>query len=201
MTAMGRLAALGFALVLVAATLLGGATGLRSAQEGTPVATPVVATSAEVRDETLVSGDVEYGGAEACHGGCRRLELHRVTLNPGAGVPEQVFSGAAIHVETGTVAFMASEGEIQISQAQDNTAASPAATPLTMMEATPSYGRAAAGMLPIGTEVLLGSGDALFHSQDATYGFRNAGETQAVVLLVFIGPPEPEPAEACHGGC
>lgn len=198
MTAMGRLAALGFALALVVATLLGGAPSLRSAQEGTPAAAPMEEAFAAFTDETLASGDVEPGDEEGCQGGCRRLDLKRYTLAPGESIPDQITSeSAAIYVDAGTIAFTALEGEIRLTRAQVAAAASPVTTP----DATPGAGSAAQETLPIGTEVLLNTGDALFHGRDAAYGFRNDGDTPAVVLVAFLGLIEQSPAEGCQGGC
>ncbi len=195
---MGRLTALGFALALAVAALLGGAPGLRSAQEGTPAATPVIDTPAEVTDEPLASGEVELGGARGCQGGCGRLALRRYTLAPGERIPDQIVSeSAAIYVDAGTIAFTALEGEIQLTRAQIGAAASPVATP----DATPGAGLAAEETLPVGSEVLLNAGDALFHARDAAYEFRNDGATPAVVLVAFLGLVEPGPEEGCQGGC
>ncbi len=195
---MGRLAVLGFALALVVVTLFGGAPGLRSAQEGTPAANPVDGDFGGVRDETLVSGDVEPRDVEGCQGGCRRLDLKRYTLAPGESIPNQIFSeSAAIYVDAGTIALTALEGEIRLTRAQLAAAGSPVATPV----ATSDADLAAGELLPIGTEVRLNAGDALFHGGDAAYEFRNDGDTPAVVLVAFLGLIEESPAEGCQGGC
>lgn len=185
---MGRLAALGFALALAVAVLLGGTAGLRSAQEGTPV------VPAGVTDESLASGEVNLGEAEGCQGGCRRLDLRRYTLAPGESVPAQIVSeSAAIYVDAGKIVLTAREGAIRLSRAQITGAATPVATP--------EAGLPAEETLPIGTEVLLTAGDALFHAQDAAYEFSNAGETPAVVIVAFLGRSEESPGEGCQGGC
>jgi len=98
------------------------------------------------------------------------LTLRRVTLAPGGGIPPHSHPGALlIVVESGTWGHTALGGSAQL------TRAAVAGTPTPAEE------------VPMGVELILTAGDALF-VEDPQDEIRNAGEDDVVLLVAGLTP-------------
>ncbi len=108
--------------------------------------------------------------------GPMHLTLRRITLAPGASMPEQTVLGdAIIPVTDGTLGLTAIGGEPLVERAVSFTSDMPTA-------------------VPEGSETVLQAGDSA-HVQDGTaYTLRNPGEAPAVWWLVTVAPVAAETA-------
>ncbi len=98
------------------------------------------------------------------------LVLRRTTIAPGGGIPPHSHPGSiVIVVDAGTWGYTPLGGTIQL------TRAAVAGTPTPAEE------------VPIGTEVILTKGDALF-VEDPQDEIRNAGEDDVVLLIAALTP-------------
>ena len=153
-----RRAVIGAATAIAAALGLGGRLGARAAQESTPLT------------ETVgVVGDVLGVGQPTSAPGME-LVLRRTTIAPGGGIPPHSHPGSLVLVvDAGTWGYTSLGGTIQLTRAA--------------VDGTPTP----AEEVPLGVEVILTKGDALF-VEDPQDEIRNAGEDDVVLLLAALIP-------------
>ncbi len=97
------------------------------------------------------------------------LSLVRIVIPVGGGVAPHTHPGETIwHLETGSVAFTLLAGNARLVRATDG---APGA-------ATPTAGEA----IPVGAELTLAAGDAVYFDASALQTERNLGESPAVIL-------------------
>jgi quercetin dioxygenase-like cupin family protein len=102
------------------------------------------------------------------------LILQRVRHQPGDVVPTHIHPGAEIlYVETGTYSYIDYQGDAFVTRSigATPTAGTPTATP-------PAVER-----VPMGTEILLHTGDSLFQDRGVVHGLRVMGDAPASQLL------------------
>ncbi len=129
-----------------------------AAQESTPLTEPVG-----------IEG-VDLGSGQPTSIPEMELVLRRTTIAPGGGIPPHSHPGSLLLVvDAGTFGYTPLGGTTQL------TRAAVAGTPAPVEE------------VPIGTEVLLTKGDALF-LEDPQDTIRNAGEDDVVLLLATLTP-------------
>jgi hypothetical protein len=98
------------------------------------------------------------------------LILRRTTIAPGGGLPPHSHPGSLLLVvDAGTWGYTALGGTIQLTRAA--------------VDGTPTPAEA----VPMGTEVILTKGDALF-VEDPQDEIRNAGEEDVVLLIAGLTP-------------
>jgi quercetin dioxygenase-like cupin family protein len=128
------------------------------AQSATPMASPAMQS---VTVEMLGSGMPNNAPGLS-------LELQRVTLQPGAAVPNHVHPGAyVITVQSGQFGFTVVKGEVQFTKAGST-------TPQT---------------ISAGTDVIGQAGDTFFEQGGVVHSARNAGSTPTVVLAAALLDP------------
>ena len=105
------------------------------------------------------------------------LLLQRVIYQPGDVVPPHIHAGAeAFYVESGTYALTVLQGDAYLTRA---------------IGATPTAGHAAATPpaaepVPVGTEILLQTGDSLFQDRGVVHTIRVVGDVPASLLLARL---------------
>ncbi len=156
---LSRRAALGRAAAVAAALSLGHRLSTRiAAQEATPPPDP----------EKVVGELLGAGQPTATPG--MELILRRTTIAPGGGIPPHSHPGSIILVvDSGTWGYTPLGGTIQLTRAAVNGTPTPAEA------------------VPMGTEVILTKGDALF-VEDPQDDIRNAGDDDVVLLIAGLTP-------------
>ena len=146
-------------IAIAAAVLLLGVLPARLfAQSATPMASPAIQS---VTVEMLGSGMPNNAPGLS-------LELQRVTLQPGAAVPNHVHPGAyVITVQSGQFGFTVVKGEVQFTKAGST-------TPQT---------------ISAGTDVIGQAGDTFFEQGGVVHSARNVGSTPTVVLAAALLDP------------
>jgi len=153
-----RRTVMGGATAVAAALGLGGRFGRAAAQESTPLPGPV----------GTMGEDLGAGQPTSAPG--MELTLRRTTIAPGGGIPPHSHPGSiVIVVDAGTWGYTPLGGTVQL------TRAAVAGTPTPAEE------------VPIGVEVILTKGDALF-VEDPQDEIRNAGEDDVVLLIAGLTP-------------
>jgi hypothetical protein len=146
------------ASALAAALALGGRSGARAAQEATPPPDP-----------EGVSGEVLAASLPPAAPGME-LALRRTTIAPGGGLAPHAHPGQILFVvDAGTWGFTPLEGTFQLMRAAGDGSPAPAEEP------------------PLGVELILTAGDALF-AEDFQDAMRNAGEDDVVLLMAALTP-------------
>jgi len=153
-----RRTVMGAATAVAVALGLGGRLGARAAQESTPMT------------ETVgVVGDILGTGQPTATPGME-LILRRTTISPGGGIPPHSHPGALVLVvDSGTWGYTPLGGTVRLTRAA--------------VDGTPTP----AEELPMGVEVILTKGDALF-VEDPQDEIRNAGEDDVVLLIAGLTP-------------
>ena len=105
------------------------------------------------------------------------LLLQRVNHQPGDVVPPHIHPGAeTFYVESGTYAYTDLQGDAYVTRG---------------IGATPTAGHAAATppaaeQVPVGTEILLQTGDSLFQDRGVVHTIRVVGDAPASLLLARL---------------
>ena len=105
------------------------------------------------------------------------LLLQRVSNQPGDVVPPHIHPGAeTFYVESGTYAYTDLQGDAYLTRG---------------IGATPTAGHAAstppaAEQVPVGTEILLQTGDSLFQDRGVVHTIRVVGDAPASLLLARL---------------
>ena len=153
-----RRAVVGGAGALAAALAFGGRSGTGAAQEATPSPDP-----------EGVSGEVLAASLPPAAPGME-LALRRTTIAPGGGLAPHGHPGQILFVvDAGTWGFTPLEGTFQLMRAAGDGSPAPAEEP------------------PLGVELVLAAGDALF-AEDFQDAMRNAGEDDVVLLMAALTP-------------
>ena len=153
-----RRAVMGGASALAAALAFGHRIRSAAAQEAT--ATP---------DPDGVSGEVLAASLPTAAPGVE-LALRRTTIAPGGGLAPHGHPGQILFaVDAGTWGFTPLEGTFQLMRAAGDGGPAPAEEP------------------PLGVELILTAGDALF-AEDFQDAMRNAGEDDVVLLMAALTP-------------
>jgi hypothetical protein len=153
-----RRAAMGRASALAAALAFGRRIGSAAAQEATPPPDP-----------DGVSGEVLAASLPTAAPGVE-LALRRTTIAPGGGLGPHGHPGQILFVvDAGTWGFTPLEGTFQLMRAAGDGSPAPAEEP------------------PLGVELILTKGDALF-AEASRDEMRNAGEDDVVLLLAALTP-------------
>jgi quercetin dioxygenase-like cupin family protein len=150
------------ALVAVALVgVLAGAAGHIRAQDATP---PSAQANPHVVGLTLT--DLGSGLPTGAPG--QALHLMRVVQEPGGYIdPHRHPGGQVFYVDQGTVGFSVYSGQVRLVRATDQAGAE-------------------GELVPEGTEVILKPGDWLYYGQDVVESARNAGDSQAVILIAAL---------------
>ena len=149
---------MGGASALAAALAFGRRIGTGAAQEATPSPDP-----------GGVFGEILGAGLPTSTPGME-LVLRRTTIAPGGGIPPHSHPGAIVLVvDSGTWGYTPLGGTIRLTRAA--------------VDGTPTP----AEEVPIGTEVILTKGDALF-VEDPQDEIRNAGDDDVVLLVASLRP-------------
>jgi quercetin dioxygenase-like cupin family protein len=150
------------AVVRLGAGGLGLALAARGVSAAAQEATPLTETVGVV-------GDI-LGAGQPTSTPEMELVLRRTTIAPGGGIPPHSHPGSiVIVVDAGTWGYTPLGGTIQLTRAAVNGTPAPAEE------------------VPLGTEVILTKGDALF-VEDPQDDIRNVGEDDVVLLIAALTP-------------
>ena len=185
---MRRIAIVAFVMLRVMA----GAFGVAHAP--TPQAAPA--------EEKIHGASIEILADTTSENGEIGMTLYRITLEPGAKIPEHEHYGSVTwYIDSGTLGFKVISGEVWVRCANDCV---PGATP------------DAAGfvIVPEGTEVTLHAGDWIIQHDTTVHAYRNAGDDTVVIdastsWSFEMEAPMATPAaggghirpQGCGGGC
>ncbi len=143
-----------------------GGLGLALAARGLSAAAQEATPSTEI---VGVVGNILGAGQPTSTPGME-LVLRRTTIAPGGGIPPHSHPGSiVIVVDAGTWGYTPLGGTIQLTRAA--------------VDGTPTP----AEEVPIGVEVILTKGDAIF-VEDSEDEIRNAGEDDVVLLIAALTP-------------
>lgn len=157
---MRRISVLALAVVGLVGVLAGAGSRIR-AQDATSPAGPSHPHAVGITLTDLGNGIPTGAPGQGLH-------LIRVVQEPGGHIDPHRHPGAQVfYVDQGTVGFSVYSGKVRLVRATDQPGA-------------------AGELVPEGTEVILQSGDWLYYEQDVVESARNAGDSQAVILIAAL---------------